>query len=152
MRKRSRIGTKQWSGPSGCFLWPMRPQVPVRRSKMSQSVDVFSVLLKRGMPGATRQPGQPAANCKAGKPAAKGKAAKGAKKAKGKSDDKEPEPASAPATEDWWRGTQEEAQQEALADQLAVGLSPQHAIGVGVLLVWVLLAGRPTGGCRRGYS
>ena len=107
MRKRSRIGTKQWSGPSGCFLWPMRPQVPVRRSKMSQSVDVFSVLLKRGMPGATRQDGQHAAKSKAGKPAAKGKAAKGAKNAKGKSDDKEPEPASAPATEDWWRGTQE---------------------------------------------
>ena len=36
--------------PSGCFLFPALRQIPATRSSMKQNKDVFSVLLKRGMP------------------------------------------------------------------------------------------------------
>ena len=91
--------------PSGCFLFPLPTQMPPKRSKMKQSKDVFSVILKRGMPGtgAGSKP-VPASSGAAGKGASKG-AGKGKKGAAAKQQAVEAAPAAAPQAKDWWRGS-----------------------------------------------
>jgi len=89
-RKHTLVASR--ASPSGCFLWPVA-QRPGKRSTMKQSKDVFSALLKHGLP----RNGQTMPS----KDAKKAAPSKGAKKAVTPSKDAKKE-----ATREWWRGSE----------------------------------------------